>query len=388
MRLACLKNIIFFTLSLIPCSFSQNNVYNINYPLPTASTELFIYYISDANYANQILTHGCWCAKLDPNTDHSELGGPYVADDLDSICKQWAKARHCSTISGASCELKPSNAETYQIEFTNSTNVQLCPDEDLCLTETCQIDAYYMRKILNFNRSGWSAKSCADVVATTVETLVTVVPEEVSLSFNPGSCVQFQTTPMPTELELLCLQSPMDLVFIVDGSGSIPPDDFSKQIEFVKAVVNNMTVSEDQTRIAMVQFSSAPQTEFNFLTDENQLQNQLNNVTQLFGSTNTGAAITYAYDNIIFTGAREGVRIASIVLTDGFSFDDVATPSDAMRANGVYMFAAGWLGANDVQMQAIANDPDEDFIYQGSTIDDLLAITDDLTTQICSQPVN
>ena len=193
---------------------------------------------------------------------------------------------------------------------------------------------------------------------------------------------------MPTQLEILCSQSPMDLVFVVDGSGSVAADNFEKQIDFVKAVVSNMTVSEDQTRIAMVQFSSFPETEFGFLTDEDQLLDKLDNVTQLIGGTNTGAAITYAYDNIIIGNQREGARICVLVLTDGFSFDDVVTPSDNLRGHGVYMFAAGWQQANEVQLQAIANEPVEDFVYQGATVDDLLAVTDDLTTVICSQPVS
>ena len=180
----------------------------------------------------------------------------------------------------------------------------------------------------------------------------------------------------------------MDLVFIIDGSGSIPEADFAKQLQFVDALVANLTISPDQTRVAMVQFSTAAQVEFDFISDPNVLENQINNVTQLFGSTNTGAAISYAYDNIIQSGARSGVRVVQVVVTDGFSYDDVATPSDAMRGHGIYMFAVGWLGANDVQLNAIANDPDEDFVYQGATVDDLMAIADDLISVVCSQPVS
>jgi len=393
-----LKNAILLS-AVVKITTDAETTVDIYYKHSDAATQLFAYFISDASYSSDISSHGCWCAKLDPTADQSVLGGPYTADGLDLICKQWARARHCSQESGANCETPPSSDDIYQLTYSNSSSQ--CPDNDNCLSETCQIDMFYVNEILNFNRAGWTPSSCNNVATTqaavtTAElttALVAQAAEEAALSSNTGAtsvhtCVQFETTPMPTQLEILCSTTPMDLVFVVDGSGSVAAENFEKQIEFVKAVVSNMTVGTDQTRIAMVQFSSFPATEFGFLTDEDQLLGKLDNVTQLIGGTNTGAAITYAYDNIIIGNKRDNARICVLVLTDGFSFDDVETPSDTLRGHGVYMFAAGWQQANEVQLQAIANEPVEDFVYQGATVDDLLAVTDDLTTVICSQPVS
>merc|ERR1712178_396319 len=76
-----------------------------------------------------------------------------------------------------------------------------------------------------------------------------------------------------------------------------------------------------------------------------------------------------------------------VVVTDGQSGDDVVAPSDAMRANGVVMAAVGYAGANYGQLQDIANDPDEDFVYVGSTSADLLEMTTKLTSVICTTQV-
>ena len=75
-----------------------------------------------------------------------------------------------------------------------------------------------------------------------------------------------------------------------------------------------------------------------------------------------------------------------VVLTDGFSFDNVAVPSDAMRAHGIDMFSVGYFGANVAQLESIANSPAEDFMYKKATVDDLLEITEELVQVICSLP--
>ena len=36
-----------------------------------------------------------------------------------------------------------------------------------------------------------------------------------------------------------------------------------------------------------------------------------------------GAAIQFAYDNVILPSARNNVRVTMVVITDGFSFDNV-----------------------------------------------------------------
>ena len=203
------KNIL---LSVVSAKYFRNVQQSVsfNYRFTDATGQLFNYHIADTNYTNNILNHGCWCAKLNPSIDHSSLGGPTVADQLDLICKQWATARHCSTTAGADCEVRPSGDDLYQVQFTNSSSTgALCPDDDLCLSETCQIDIFYMNQILAFDNSGWVAKSCGEVAETTMDPmtttgdgqLVTVLPAEAVATFNSANCVQFSTTPMPTKVD-------------------------------------------------------------------------------------------------------------------------------------------------------------------------------------------
>ena len=78
-----------------------------------------------------------------------------------------------------------------------------------------------------------------------------------------------------------------------------------------------------------------------------------------------------------------------VVVTDGQSQDDVFVSSENMRANGVIMAAVGYAGASVEELNEIANDPDESFVFLGNSANDLLNLAESLTQTICTtQPAN
>ena len=122
--------------------FSQN-VINIDYSLKAGGFEILTNFINDSVWTNVFLQHGCWCAKIaDQHLLSTELGGNRPVDELDQICKDWARARRCSRAVGASCEFADFT-DTYEIEFSP----QGCLDSDVCLSETCQIDFSFISAI-------------------------------------------------------------------------------------------------------------------------------------------------------------------------------------------------------------------------------------------------
>ena len=119
----------------------------ISYKLQDAASELAALFISNGTFVSQLFNHGCWCAKLS-NQPGSNLGGNKPVDELDQICKDWARARRCSREAGSACE----NADftrPYEIEF--SGNYHSCENADSCSSETCQIDYYYIQAINDWN---------------------------------------------------------------------------------------------------------------------------------------------------------------------------------------------------------------------------------------------
>lgn len=94
----------------------------------------------------EIFNHGCWCSKL---AHHSRpgLGGRDSVDDLDEICKKWAKARRCLRTSGQSCEFTHLESLRKDYEYENCSG----NSDDACLTETCEIDNFFMENIQIWN---------------------------------------------------------------------------------------------------------------------------------------------------------------------------------------------------------------------------------------------
>ena len=115
----------------------------ISYRLQESVTEMASLFLSDSTFAAQVFNHGCWCAKIaDQGPTSASLGGNQPVDELDQICKDWARARRCSRVDGSSCE-SADFTSTYEIEISP----QSCVDSDACLSETCQIDFSFISAI-------------------------------------------------------------------------------------------------------------------------------------------------------------------------------------------------------------------------------------------------
>ena len=74
-----------------------------------------------------------------------------------------------------------------------------------------------------------------------------------------------------------------------------------------------------------------------------------------------------------------------MVITDGFSFDDVKSPSDLLRAVYVDMFAIGVKNYNIQQLEDIANEPHDDFLYEVQEFEEIQNITLKFVSDMCTQ---
>ena len=123
----------------------------IPYKLSQAVTQLSTLFISNTS---DIFNHGCWCSKL-VHHSKSGLGGRDFIDDLDELCKNWAKARRCLRYSAQSCENTHVEALSKFYEIDENSCVE---NDDLCLSEACKIDLFYISEIISRNDQGRSFK--------------------------------------------------------------------------------------------------------------------------------------------------------------------------------------------------------------------------------------
>ena len=160
-------------------SFLQQTTYSQHldtYDIPqrhlSAAYDLLSLSLSDSEL-DQVLSHGCWCQRINPDSDKKHLGGAKTVDSLDSICKDWANVRHCNGLSGGSCQ----DGKFFSFQYTigQSKGKWTCKyNKSQCLRDTCKIDTYFLEKIEAFLKKNkkWGAKNsvCGAHVETTTTT--------------------------------------------------------------------------------------------------------------------------------------------------------------------------------------------------------------------------
>uniref|UniRef100_A0A915PRP0 Uncharacterized protein n=1 Tax=Setaria digitata TaxID=48799 RepID=A0A915PRP0_9BILA len=194
------------------------------------------------------------------------------------------------------------------------------------------------------NRLSNSCDENADCITLPDGYTCICAPGYVDVSSNaklpPGRVCTLQTN---------CPAQPTDLVFLLDGSGSIGLDTFQQEVlRFVKDFIELFDVSPEQTRVAVIQYSDVIRHEFdlNQYYSAQQMKQAIDRIEYLTGLTRTGAAITHITNEAFseLRGARplnSGVPRIVIVITDGRSQDNVLIPVENAKKMQIQLFAVG-----------------------------------------------
>lgn len=183
----------------------------------------------------------------------------------------------------------------------------------------------------------------------------------------------------------------MDLVFIIDSSSSIFPNEYVRQLEFLENIAGALDVGPflNQSRIGVISFSDEPRLEFtlNQYTEKSELIDAIRRINYLSGGTNTAAAIQLALKTMFNkeSGAREEAKNVIIVFTDGESFSESETKVSAQKARemGIFVLAIGvGVNVNVKELNLITGNPDH--VYQVLKFEDLRDITETLINKTCT----
>ncbi|XP_051578358.1 collagen alpha-1(XII) chain-like [Myxocyprinus asiaticus] len=178
-----------------------------------------------------------------------------------------------------------------------------------------------------------------------------------------------------------------DIVLLVDGSYSIGLANFAKVRAFLEVLVNSFDIGPNKVQISLVQYSRDPYTEF-FLNKHDDIATvvkAVRNFPYRGGSTNTGKAMTYVRDKIFVSGrgARDNVPRVMVLITDGKSSDSFKDPAKKLREADVEIFAVGVKDAVRSELEAIANAPAVNHVFEVEDFDAFERISKELTTSIC-----
>ncbi|NXI10754.1 COSA1 protein, partial [Irena cyanogastra] len=191
-----------------------------------------------------------------------------------------------------------------------------------------------------------------------------------------------------------CRVTPLELVFVIDSSESVGPDNFNIIKTFVKTFIDKVSANHATTRIGIINFSHRVDlvSSLKQYTSREYLKSAVDKMPYLGEGTYTASAIQEAIH--LFEAARPAVRKVAVVITDGQadSRDKVrlGTIVREAHATNIEIFVIGIVQRTDPhyndflkEMQLIATDPDEEHVYQIDDFITLSALENKLITKIC-----
>ncbi|XP_072365177.1 collagen, type XXVIII, alpha 1a [Scyliorhinus torazame] len=195
-----------------------------------------------------------------------------------------------------------------------------------------------------------------------------------------------------------CKEKPLELVFVIDSSESVGPENFEIVKEFVGALIDRISESSEATRIGVILYSLEAQI-ITHLWQGAALENvkrAIQGMQYLGEGTYTGTAMKMA--NQVFRSARKDVHKLAIVITDGQTDkrDPTHLEMAVMEAHSVHteVFVIGIVNTSDPfyssfknEMNLIASDPDEEHVYLIGDFMTLPTLESKLFSRIC-EPEN
>ncbi|XP_069876316.1 integrin alpha-D-like [Dipodomys merriami] len=189
-----------------------------------------------------------------------------------------------------------------------------------------------------------------------------------------------------------CPHNEMDIVFLIDGSGSIEPSDFSQMKDFVRAVMDQFQGTN--TMFSLMQYSNILKTHFTFTKFRTSVspQSLVDPIVQLSGLTFTATGILKVVKELFHSknGARESAKKILIVITDGQKYRDPLDYHDVIpqaEEAGITRYA---IGVGDAfqdpsarqELDTISSAPSQDHVIKVGNFSALRSIQKQLQEKI------
>ena len=202
-----------------------------------------------------------------------------------------------------------------------------------------------------------------------------------------------------------CPQNALDLVFVLDSSGSIRDsnptdgsfDNWALLLQFVINIIQQLPIGEDFFRVGVVRFSNSGDSIFylsSYLDDKPSMIEAVSNMRYIGSDTNTASGLREMIMGQFLEsrGDRRFVNNLAIVITDGVSTVDKAltipTAIDAQE-RGINMFTVGITSAIDEEeIRLMSSQPqiEGETFWRITDFTQLDNIVDSVVNQACQVP--
>ncbi|XP_053410996.1 integrin alpha-D isoform X1 [Nycticebus coucang] len=189
-----------------------------------------------------------------------------------------------------------------------------------------------------------------------------------------------------------CPSQEIDIVFLIDGSGSIAPNEFNQMKDFVRAVMDHFKGTN--TLFSLLQYSNLLKIHFTFTKFQNSAspQSLVDPINQLKGLTYTATGIQKVVTELFHSdnGAREHAKKILIVITDGQKYRDpleYSTVIPQAEKAGIIRYA---IGVGDAfqeptarqELDTIGSAPPQDHVFMVNNFAALGSIQKNLQEKI------
>ncbi|XP_056336111.1 cartilage matrix protein isoform X1 [Danio aesculapii] len=186
-----------------------------------------------------------------------------------------------------------------------------------------------------------------------------------------------------------CSNAATDVVFLIDGSKSVRPENFELVKKWINLIIDKLDVSETNTHVGLVQYSSTVKQEFPLgrHNSKRALKEAVKRMDYMERGTMTGHALSFLVDNSFgpSQGARPGVPKVCIVFTDGRSQDYIGDAAKKAKALGFKMYAVGVGNAVEDELREIASDPIADHYFYTADFKTMNQIAKKLQINVCQE---
>lgn len=180
-----------------------------------------------------------------------------------------------------------------------------------------------------------------------------------------------------------CVERPVDLVFLLDGSERLGTDNFRHVREFVRKVAERLGLARSKTdrmraRLALVEFGKENENHVAFpLThDPAVIADGIARLPYLDSSSSVAPAIIHTIDNVLGKGntrqARRNAEVSFVFITDGITeSNNLEEAVNAMR--GAQVVSTVIATGSDVDQEVLQKLAmgDQDAIFKGKDLSDL-----------------
>ncbi|CAL1526575.1 unnamed protein product [Lymnaea stagnalis] len=189
-----------------------------------------------------------------------------------------------------------------------------------------------------------------------------------------------------------CFTHQADIVFVVDSSFSIRPDEFQHQLAFIRAVIDAFTIGQNQIQVGVVSVGTDVEVNIKLseFSNKSKLKYAVSQIRHLEGMTMTHTALNFVHTHMFEPsyGGRPWAKHQVILITDGIFQDTKPTlveASDA-RSKGIEIFSV-FIG-QDVSLyehvlESVSSQPTNQHLFKVDEYRALLGIQKALQSAAC-----